>query len=117
MQLMRKGIFNMETLEERQMTIEIQYIVEALIEQYYAADTESKKYFMQLKFVDFVIDNIKNPLALLGYLQLQEDKFRPFISCLRNVKLTKRRKRRTKLPEVSQQSEPQGMIIYQMRGN
>ena len=53
----------METLEERQMTIEIQYIVEALIEQYYAANTESKKYFVQLRFVDFVIDNIKNPLC------------------------------------------------------
>ena len=116
MQLTHKGIFNMETLEERQMTIEIQYIVESLIEQYYAANTESKKYFVQLRFVDFVIDNIKNPLALLGYLQLQEDKFKPFISCLRNVKLTRRRKKRTQVDDMSQQPEPQSLVIYQMRG-
>lgn len=105
----------METLEDRQKTIEIQYIVEALIEQYYSAKFESQKYFVQLKFIDFVVENIKDPLALLGYLQLQEDKFKPFIGCLRNVKLTKRRNRKQEITEAEQQ-EPQVVFCRMIGG-
>lgn len=111
-------IFIMDTLKDRQTTIEIQYVLESLIEKYYSVETESQRYLVKLHFMDFVIENIKNPVALLGYMTLQEDKFMPFISCLKGCKLSQ--KRRLNLPKECQDSEssiPTAIVCQLFQGN
>lgn len=63
----------------------MQYALEVLIEDYEAAEKESDKYFIKIRFLEYVEKLEENPSEVLEYMLLQEDKFMPFISVLRNV--------------------------------
>lgn len=88
----------MKSIEKQRELLELQYVLEGLIEQYNEADCESSRYLVKLRFIDYIIDSIEEPKKVLNYMELQEEKFRPFISCLKDVKLS-RRKAESSLPE------------------
>lgn len=94
-----KEIFNMNrpisfTIEDKKKLLSFQYMIESLIEDYYLLQTESQKYKLKFYFLQFIESEQLPIKEVVDYMSLQEDKFKPFITLLSNVKQTKRRKKR-----------------------
>lgn len=75
-----------KTIDDVQLTVFMQYVLEHLIECYDRATMESDKYLIQLELCDFVKICEMNISKVLMYMMLQEEKFGPFISILKDVK-------------------------------
>lgn len=73
------------TLQEKANVLNTQYILEYLIEKYNDAKLESERYRIKLLLIDFVRET-QTPLSeIRNYLNLDANKFKPFIDILANV--------------------------------
>lgn len=73
------------TLQEKANMLNVQYILEYLIEHYEDADCESERYRIKLLLFDFIKDTEVELSTIVEYMQLDEDKFRPFLDLLSNI--------------------------------
>ena len=83
-----------KTLEEIRSIALMQFALESLIEDYEEAEYESDKYFTQLKFLDYVETSVVDLSVLLNYMDLQPEKFAPFIKMIENAKMEPLSKRK-----------------------
>ena len=76
----------METMQTLKVKVFMQYVLEFLIEQYENAQKESDRYYVQLEFLDFIETCRDDFNVFLDYMELQPEKFEPFIRLLKRVK-------------------------------
>lgn len=86
----------METIKQIKSKIFMQYAIEHLIECYDKAQTESDRYYVKLELLDFIENYDVNLPKLLDYMDLQPDKFEPFIKTIESIKLEPKQKKRAK---------------------
>jgi len=79
----------MKSLTKDKKLLLMQYSIEFLIEKYYESDKESDKYFIKLRLLDLIDEMKYSPFDLIKYMELDYDKFEPFISLLKNIKFSK----------------------------
>ena len=75
----------MKTMTEQKRNLFMQYALEVLVEDYEAAEKESDRYFIKIRFLEYIEKLEENPSDVLNYMLLQEDKFMPFIAVLKDV--------------------------------
>lgn len=104
---------NTKTIEDVRRTTFMQFAVENLIEDYNESEYESDKYYIQLRFLDFVQTAEIDLSVLLEYMDLQPEKFKPFIKMIEDVKMEpvskkKRSQKRQFQPQVKVYMYQQG---------
>lgn len=76
----------MKTISEAKRITTLQYVVESLIDSYHKAKAESDKYYIKLELLTFIEEYAFDVSAVRAYIDLQPEKFSPFISFLASVK-------------------------------
>lgn len=102
---------NTKTIEDVRKTTFMQFALEDLIEDYNESEYESDKYYIQLKFLDFVQTTELDLSLLLDYMDLQPDKFKPFIKMIEDVKMepvSKKKRLQKRQPQVKVYMYQQG---------
>lgn len=102
---------NTKTIEDVRKTTFMQFALENLIEDYNESEYESDKYYAQLKFLDFVQTTELDLSLLLDYMDLQPDKFKPFIKMIEGVKMepaSKKKRSSKRQPQVKVYMYQQG---------
>lgn len=102
---------NTKTIEDVRKTTFMQFALENLIEDYNESEYESDKYYIQLRFLDFVQTTELDLSSLLDYMDLQPDKFKPFIKMIEDVKMEPVSKKK-RLPK----RQPQVKIYMYQQG-
>ena len=102
---------NTKTIEDVRKTTFMQFALEDLIEDYNESEYESDKYYIQLRFLDFVQTTELDLSLLLDYMDLQPDKFKPFIKMIEDVKMepvSKKKRLSKRQPQVKVYMYQQG---------
>ena len=102
---------NTKTIEDVRKTTFMQFALENLIEDYNESEYESDKYYIQLRFLDFVQTTELDLSLLLDYMDLQPDKFKPFIKMIEDVKMepvSKKKRLSKRQPQVKVYMYQQG---------
>ena len=102
---------NTKTIEDVRKTTFMQFALEDLIEDYNESEYESDKYYIQLRFLDFVQATELDLSLLLDYMDLQPDKFKPFIKMIEGVKMepvSKKKRLSKRQPQVKVYMYQQG---------
>lgn len=102
---------NTKTIEDVRKTTFMQFALENLIEDYNESEYESDKYYIQLRFLDFVQTTELDLSLLLDYMDLQPDKFKPFIKMIEDVKMepvSKKKRPSKRQPQVKVYMYQQG---------
>lgn len=102
---------NTKTIEDVRKITFMQFALEDLIEDYNESEYESDKYCIQLKFLDFVQTTELDLSLLLDYMDLQPDKFKPFIKMIEGVKMepvSKKKRSSKRQPQVKVYMYQQG---------
>ena len=79
----------METIEQTENIVRMQYVMECLIEYYDRAEAESDRYYVKLELLKAIQELKLDIKQVLNYLTLQYDKFEPFIKLLANTSQSK----------------------------
>lgn len=80
----------METIEQTESIVRMQYVMECLIEYYDRATMESDRYYVKLELLKAIQELNLDIKEVINYLSLQYDKFEPFIKLLANTSQTKK---------------------------
>lgn len=102
---------NTKTIEDVRKTTFMQFALENLIEDYNESEYESDKYYTQLRFLEFVQTTELDLSLLLDYMDLQPDKFKPFIKMIEGVKMepvSKKKRSSKRQPQVKVYMYQQG---------
>lgn len=99
-----------KTLEEQKDLLNIQYVLESLIEYYELAQKESDKYYIKGQLLEFIDDFDVSLDFIKEYLELQPEKFEPFIKTLSNVNYKSKVKK--KEMHFNQDSPEIKMYVY-----
>lgn len=83
-----------KTLEEKRELLNVQYVLESLIEYYELAQKESDRYYIKGQLLEFINDFEVSLDFVKSYMQLQPEKFDPFIKTLANTTYSKPVKRK-----------------------
>lgn len=76
----------METMQSLKVKVFMQYVLEFLIERYEHAKMQSDRYYVELEFLDFVDTCREDTKVILDYMELQPEKFEPFIGLLKKIR-------------------------------
>lgn len=88
----------METMQSLKVKVFMQYVLEFLIERYEYAKMQSDRYYVELEFLDFVDTCREDIKVILDYMELQPEKFEPFIGLLKKIRTTTSAHRRSASP-------------------
>lgn len=70
-------------------TTAIQFILERFLENYNNAETESDKYMTIYQLLDYIDNSDISIDKLQQYMKLQPDKFKPFLSIILKIEISK----------------------------